>query len=44
MKSKKYHNVKIVERGKIATSKTQLHGRSLSWIGSGTSIKGGGVN
>ena len=46
MKNKKYHTVgtvpksngKIVESGKIDT-----HDRSLSWFGSGTSIKSGRV-
>jgi hypothetical protein len=39
-KTKKYHplgtipksNIKIVERGKIYTTNTQIHGRSLSWL------------
>jgi len=47
MKNKKYHTVetvlksnrKIVERGKIDTTNTQRHDRSLSWLGTGTSIK-----
>jgi hypothetical protein len=49
MKNKKYHTVgtvpksngKIVESGKIDTHNT--HDRSLSWFGSGTSIKSGRV-
>jgi len=47
MKNKKYHTVetvskskiKIVERGQIDTPYTQIHDRSLSWFGTGTSIK-----
>jgi len=35
-------NRKIVERDKIDTV-TQIHDRSLSWLGTGTSIKSGGV-
>ena len=36
-------NIKIVERGNIDTPNTQLHDSSLSWLGTGTSIKSGGV-
>ena len=36
-------NIKIVERGKIHGHKTQKHDRSLSWLGTGTSTKSGGV-
>jgi len=36
-------NRKIVERGKIDTSRTQIHDHSLSWLGTGTSIKSDGV-
>jgi hypothetical protein len=36
-------NIKIVERGKIDATNTQVHERSLSLIGTGISIKGGGV-
>ena len=51
MKNNKYHtvetvlkpNIKIVERDKLDTSNTQIHDRSLSWLGTGTSIKSGGV-
>jgi len=51
MKTKKYHTVgtmpkphsKIVERIKIDTTNTQIHGLSLSWLGTSTSIKSGGV-
>ena len=47
----KYHSVgtfpksnsKIVERCKIDTPNTQIHDRSLSWLGTGTPIKSGGV-
>ena len=50
MKSKKYHtvgrfpkyNIKIVERGTIATFNTYIHERSLS-LGICTAIKSGGV-
>ena len=31
-------NIKIVERGKIVTSNTQIHVRSLSWFLIGTSV------
>jgi hypothetical protein len=34
----------VVERGKIDTSKAQKHDRSLSYIGTNTSIKSGGIN
>jgi hypothetical protein len=34
---------KIVERGKIDTTKTHVHDRSLSWLDTGTSITSGGV-
>jgi hypothetical protein len=48
MKNKEYHtiaksNIKIVERGKIDTPNTQIHDTSLSWLGTDTSLKGGGV-
>jgi hypothetical protein len=33
----------MVERGKINTTNAQIHGRSLFWLGTGTSIKCGGV-
>jgi hypothetical protein len=36
-------NIKIVEIGKIDTPNTQIYGRSLSLLGTGTSIKSGGV-
>ena len=50
---KKYHTVgsapksnrKIVERGKMDTGitlNTQLHGHSLSWLGTGISRRNGG--
>jgi len=50
MKNKKYHtdgtmaksNIKIVERDKIDTSNTLVHGRALSWLGTDTSIKKSG--
>jgi uncharacterized pyridoxal phosphate-containing UPF0001 family protein len=32
-------NIKIVERGKIDTLNTQIHDRSVSCLGTGTSIK-----
>ena len=31
--------IKIVERGKIHTPKTQIHDRPISWPGTGTSNK-----
>ena len=34
-------SIKIAERGNIDNPNTQIHGRSLSWCGKGTSIKGG---
>ena len=34
-------NRKITERGKIYTPNTQIHEHSLSWLGTGTSIKSG---
>ena len=51
MKNKKYHtvrtiqksNLKIVERGKNDPPNKQIHDRSISWLGTGTSIKSGGV-
>jgi hypothetical protein len=51
MKNKKYHtvgtipksNIKIAERGKIDTTISQIHVRSLSWLGIGTSLKRGGI-
>jgi hypothetical protein len=51
MENKKYDtvetipksNIKMTERGKIDTPNTQIHDRSLSWLGTGTSIKRGGV-
>jgi len=48
MKTKKYYTVgtvskssktKIVERGNIDTLNTQIHDRSISCLGTGTSIK-----
>jgi len=47
MKNKKNHTVgtilksyiKILERSKIDTPNIQIHDRSMSWHGSGTSIK-----
>ena len=46
MNDKKYHTVgtapksikKIVERGKIGTTSTQIHERSVSWLSTGASI------
>ena len=48
---KKYHtvgaipksNIKIVERRKVDTPNTHIHDSSLSWFGTGTSIKSGGA-
>ena len=47
MKNTKYHTVetvskskiKIIKRGQFDTPYTQIHDRSLSWFGTGTSIK-----
>ena len=36
-------NIKIVKRGKVGTPNTQIHDRSLSWLGICTSIKRAGV-
>jgi hypothetical protein len=51
MKNKNYHTVgtfqksnrKIVERGKIDAPNTQMHGCSLFWRDTDTSVKSGGV-
>ena len=51
IKEKKYHTVetvlksnrKIVERDKIDAPNTHTHDCSLSWLGTGTSVKSGGV-
>jgi hypothetical protein len=51
MIEKKYHtvraftksNIKILESGKIDTTNKRIHDRSLSWLGTGMSIKSGGV-
>jgi hypothetical protein len=43
MKNKSYRTVrtiiKVVERGKLDTTNTQTHDRSLTWLGIGTLIK-----
>ena len=36
-------NIKIVYRDKIDIPNVLIHNRSLSWLGTGTSIKCGGV-
>jgi hypothetical protein len=36
-------NIEIVERGTIDTTNIQIHYRSLSWLGTGTSITSVGV-
>ncbi len=36
-------NIEIEERGKIDAPNTQIHDHSLFWLGTGTSIKCGGV-
>ena len=36
-------NIKVVERGKIDTPGTKIFDRTLSLLGTGTSIKSGGV-
>ena len=52
MKNPKYHvtigrfpksNRKIVERGKINTPSTLIQDSSISWLGTSTSIKSGGL-
>jgi hypothetical protein len=51
MKNQNYHTVgtvqssnrKILERDKINTPNTKIRHRSFSWIGTGTSVKDGGV-
>ena len=51
MNYKSYHtvetipksNIKMVERDKIYTTNTQIHDGLLSWLGTGLSIKYGGV-
>jgi hypothetical protein len=51
MKNNKYYavgaipksNIKIVIRGKIDIPYTQMHDRSLSCLGTDTSMKSGGV-
>ena len=35
-------NIKFVERGKSDTPNTQIHDRSLSWLGTSISIKQNG--
>ena len=50
MINKKYHTVgtvstsnrKIIEKETIDTLNTNIHDRSLPWLGTGTSIKRGG--
>ena len=43
MKNKSYRTVrtiiKVVERGKLDTTNTQTHDRSLTWLGIGALIK-----
>ena len=36
-------NRKIIERGQVNTPNTHVHDQSLSWLGTATSIKRGGV-
>jgi hypothetical protein len=51
-RKKKYHtdgtflnsSIEIVEKDKIDTRNTQIHYRSLIWIGTDTSIKSDRVN
>jgi hypothetical protein len=44
-RKKNKSNVKIVDREKIDTTNTQIHDRSLSWLGSSTSMnKVAGLN
>ena len=35
--------IQIVERGKIDTPNTHINDRPLSWLGTGTTIKSGGI-
>jgi len=52
MKNKEYHTVctvpnsnrTVVERGNIDTTDINIHECSLFWLGTGTSIKSGGVS
>ena len=37
------YNRTVVERGNIDTLNTEIHDRLPSWLGTDTSIKGGGV-
>jgi hypothetical protein len=37
-------NREIIEIGQIDTPNKQIHDRSLSWLGTGTSIKSGDVD
>jgi len=47
VKSKQHHtvgtiprsNIKIIERGEVDTTNIQIHDHSLSWFGTGTSVK-----
>ena len=41
--SKIKYGIKTVKRGKIDTSNTEIHDRSLPRLGTGTSINSGGV-
>jgi hypothetical protein len=43
MKTVQKYISKVVERGKINTLNTQMHDRSLSWLGTATSVISGGV-
>jgi len=36
-------NIEMVERSTLGTPNTLLHHRSLSWLGTSTSIQSGGV-
>ena len=43
MKNNKYHMVKTVLKSNCKFVDTHIHDHSLSWLGTGTSIKTGGV-
>ena len=37
-------NQTVVERGKLDTPNTNIRDHSLSWLGTGTSMKSSGIN
>jgi hypothetical protein len=44
LKKQSQLNIRIVERGLIDTTISQIHDRSKSWLGTDTSIKNGGFD